>query len=381
VYLGRRALRRRLQALTVEFHFTVTTSLRAAGVASVAALEAFIKAALTQPSVASALAVQWGVAVTVAEVRPESSAAVSARQPSHAPVLPNPPAVLPPLPASSSSSSSSDSSGIASLNLYVIIGALVFALLAACAAWLFVRARRQRGKKAALQKSQERELAPPELGASGESAGKGRRRPPQDRSFWTDGFDARDDGEENAFTALGKVPARLPRKQGGGGGSGSGGIFSIDALAVTLESLGESDDAAHPVGEKGPNLSAADESGVFEIPFEDLALEPRPFARGGGGQVMYCAQERACCALWRLKVTLGFIVGQVFMGKYGVHAIAAKQVYSTDKSAGDFEREAATLAKLNHPFIMQLFGISRGKLGATMVVVCGWDQKKDKGCG
>ena len=62
-----------------------------------------------------------------------------------------------------------------------------------------------------------------------------------------------------------------------------------------------------------------------------------------------------------------------------MHAIAAKQVFSTDKSAEDFEREAATLAKLSHPFIMQLFGISRGKLGATKVVVFGRDQKKGKG--
>ncbi len=142
-------------------------------------------------------------------------------------------AVQPPLPASLSSNSSSKSSGMGSLNLYVIIGALVFALLAACAVWLFVRARRQRGKKAALQ------------------------------------------------------------KQGGVGsiGSGSGGIFSIDALAVTLGS----DDAAPPAGEKSPTLSAADWSGVFEIPFEDLALEPRPFARGGGGQVMYHTHERTEC--------------------------------------------------------------------------------------
>ncbi len=80
-------------------------------------------------------------------------------------------------------------------------------------------------------------------------------------------------------------------------------------------------------------------------------------------------------------MTFGIVVGQVFKGLYGVHAIAAKQVFSTDKSAEDFEREAATLAKLSHPFIMQLFGISRGKLGATRVVVIGWDQKRDKGGG
>jgi hypothetical protein len=80
-------------------------------------------------------------------------------------------------------------------------------------------------------------------------------------------------------------------------------------------------------------------------------------------------------------VSLGFVGGQVFKGLYGVHVIAAKQVYSTGKSAQDFEREAATLAKLSHPFIMQLFGISHGMLGATRVVVSGWDQKRDKGCG
>ena len=68
----------------------------------------------------------------------------------------------------------------------------------------------------------------------------------------------------------------------------------MDSLVVTLGSFGGSDDVAPPV-----IRSAADGSGIFEIPFEELALEPRPFARGGGGQVMYHDHERARarCAL------------------------------------------------------------------------------------
>ena len=88
---------------------------------------------------------------------------------------------------------------------------------------------------------------------------------------------------------------------------------------------------------------------VFNIAFEELTLEDTPFARGGGGEV--------------------------FRGDYSGNCIAAKKVFNTSTSGADFQREISTLARLSHPCIMALYGVSTDPAGIPemsrhMFVVC-----------
>ena len=75
---------------------------------------------------------------------------------------------------------------------------------------------------------------------------------------------------------------------------------------------------------------------VYHIPWKSLKLEPRPFARGGGGEI--------------------------FKGKYMGHVIAAKHNFnSAATSASDqeaFDREVLMLTKLTHPCVLSLYGVS-----------------------
>jgi serine/threonine protein kinase len=62
--------------------------------------------------------------------------------------------------------------------------------------------------------------------------------------------------------------------------------------------------------------------------------------------------------------------GQIFKGTYNGTPIAAKQVYAALPDAQeDFDREVAVLAKLSHPCIVSLFGVSRNPHGDLFMVL------------
>ncbi len=53
----------------------------------------------------------------------------------------------------------------------------------------------------------------------------------------------------------------------------------------------------------------------------------------------------------------------MFRGKFGGFTVAAKQVFASETSAADFAREAATMAKLNHPSVVAFYGITQAPTG------------------
>jgi serine/threonine protein kinase len=356
-----------------------------AGFATPGAAAAHATAQLAQPAFATSLGKQWQVKVKVASTSSTAPAAWPAT-PSKAPV--RAPTRAPIMRAAGGGGGGGSSAGgggggggggaTASLNIYIVVGAVgaALVLLAAAAAvpW------RRRSSKFAAQFAADDPAAggDPEGGDLIDAVmGKGGGGPGSaDGAF---GFD-----KGGSVVTLTKGFARTPKSapkvaaaqqvkvryafgraivtkggagrdeplegmelgaagRGGGGGGGGGGntadgepeVFNEDSL-MRLAGLNETRDDVR-------GAMAA----VFKIPFGELELERKPFARGGGGEV--------------------------FKGEYGGNQIAAKHVYSSASSSAEFKHEVATLSKLSHPCVMALYGISTGNQGETYMVLeyCG----------
>mmetsp|Transcript_41853 Transcript_41853/g.53916 ORF Transcript_41853/g.53916 Transcript_41853/m.53916 type:complete len:125 (+) Transcript_41853:943-1317(+) len=99
--------------------------------------------------------------------------------------------------------------------------------------------------------------------------------------------------------------------------------------------ISESDIELNSLSSSAVSFDGDELSGAYHIPFKTLALDKKPFAQGGGGQI--------------------------FKGKYRAANIAAKQVFSCmDRGAmEEFDLEVAMLMGLTHPNILPIYGTTQ----------------------